>query len=84
MTSCRKTAVTTLLDNKSKNELILSKISGIDMKKKIEVVKETEEEKQARWAKQAKLARSFAKKAGVNMKKIAKERKSSLSSQFDY
>lgn len=54
------------------------------MKKKIEIVKETEEEKQARWAKQAKMARSFAKKAGVNMKKIAKERKSSLSSQFDY
>ena len=54
------------------------------MKKHVEKVKETEEEKKARWQKQAKMARSFAKNSGIDMKKIAKERKQSLSRQYDY
>lgn len=32
------------------------------------------EQKQARWEKQSKSAKSFAKQCGVNLKKIAKER----------
>lgn len=44
------------------------------MKEKREFVEETMEQKQARWEKQSKAAKSFAKQCGVNMKKIAKER----------
>jgi hypothetical protein len=44
------------------------------MKEKKEFVEETMEQKQARWEKQSKAAKSFAKQCGVNMKKIAKER----------
>ena len=44
------------------------------MKEKREFVEETPEQKQARWEKQSKSARSFAKQCGVNLKKIAKER----------
>jgi hypothetical protein len=44
------------------------------MKEKREFVEETMEQKQARWDKQCKAARSFAKQSGMNLKKIAKER----------
>ncbi len=44
------------------------------MKEKKEFVEETLEQKQARWAKQNKSAKSFAKQCGVSLKKIAKER----------
>lgn len=44
------------------------------MKEKREFVEETMEQKQARWEKQSKAAKSFAKQCGVNLKKIAKER----------
>jgi hypothetical protein len=45
------------------------------MKEKREFVEETMEQKQARWEKQSKSAKSFAKQCGVSLKKIAKERK---------
>lgn len=44
------------------------------MKEKRKFVEETMEQKQARWEKQSKSAKSFAKQCGVNLKKIAKER----------
>ena len=44
------------------------------MRKKEERVEETEEQKQARWDKQSKSAKSFAKQCGINMNKLAKER----------
>lgn len=44
------------------------------MKDKKEFIEETEEQKSARWNKQSKLARSFAKQCGVNLKKVADER----------
>jgi hypothetical protein len=44
------------------------------MKEKKEFVEETMEQKQARWEKQSKSAKSFAKQCGMNLKKIAKER----------
>ena len=49
-------------------------------KKKIMVERETEEQKQARWAKQRKMAKSFAKQAGVNLPKKVK----SQSEKYDY
>ena len=49
------------------------------MKKKKMFV-ETEEQKQARWAKQKKMAKSFAKQAGVNLPKKVK----SQSEKYDY
>ena len=44
------------------------------MKEKKEFVEETLEQKQARWEKQSKSAKSFAKQCGVNLKKISRER----------
>ena len=49
-------------------------------KKKVVVEKETQEQKEARWKKNLKMARSFAKQAGVKKeKKIEK-----LSDKYDY
>ncbi len=50
------------------------------MKKKMMVERETEEQKQARWAKQKKMAKSFAKQAGVNLPKKVKTQ----SEKYDY
>ena len=44
------------------------------MKKKEEFVKETEEQKQARWDKQQKLVKGLAKSCGIDQKKLEKER----------
>lgn len=44
------------------------------MKEKKEFVEETSEQKQARWKKQSKAARSMAKQCGINLKKLSKER----------
>ena len=49
-------------------------------KKKIMVERETEEQKKARWEKQRKMAKSFAKQAGVNLPKKVK----SQSEKYDY
>ena len=43
-------------------------------KQNTEFVEETQEQKDARWNKQTKTARSFAKQCGINLGKIAKER----------
>ena len=44
------------------------------MKKKEERIEETQEQKEARWNKQNKQAKAFAKMAGIDMKKIKRER----------
>ena len=49
-------------------------------KKKMFVERETEEQKKARWEKQRKMAKSFAKQAGVNLPKKVK----SQSEKYDY
>jgi hypothetical protein len=49
-------------------------------KKKMMVEMETEEQKQARWAKQKKMAKSFAKQAGVSLSKKVKTQ----SEKYDY
>jgi PhoPQ-activated pathogenicity-related protein len=36
---------------------------------------ETQEQKEARWAKQSKAAKTFAKSVGVNWKKISEDRR---------
>jgi hypothetical protein len=43
-------------------------------KEKKELVEETMEQKNARWAKQSKSALKFAKLAGLDVSKLAKER----------
>lgn len=43
-------------------------------KKREEFVEETEEQKQARWAKQQKMARGMAKTCGIDLKKLERER----------
>lgn len=51
------------------------------MKKRKEVKeKETEEQKNARWAKMRKMARSFAKQAGIKKEKTEKKQ----SEKYDY
>lgn len=51
------------------------------MKKRKEVKeKETEEQKQARWQKMRKMARSFAKQAGIKKEKTEKKQ----SEKYDY
>ena len=55
------------------------------MKEKKEHIEETEEQKNARWKKQAKAARSFAISSGIDLKKVARERRiSELSQNIDY
>lgn len=44
------------------------------MKEKKERIEETEEQKNARWKKQAKAARSFAISSGIDLKKVVRER----------
>ncbi len=51
------------------------------MKKHQEKNIETREEKEQRWAKQLKQARSFARQNGI---KVASSRKQTLSDKFDY
>lgn len=49
-------------------------------KKKVVIEKETQEQKEARWKKNLKMARSFAKQAGVKKeKKVEKQ-----SEKYDY
>ena len=43
-------------------------------KQKKEFVSETEEQKAERWARQSKRAKTFAKLAGIDMKKVKSER----------
>jgi hypothetical protein len=43
--------------------------------KKKEFVEETQEQKDARWKKQAKAAKSFAVSSGIDLKKVARERR---------
>jgi hypothetical protein len=51
------------------------------MKKRKEVKeKETEEQKQARWEKMRKMAKSFAKQAGIKKEKKVEK----LSDKYDY
>ena len=45
------------------------------MKEKKERIEETEEQKNARWKKQAKTARRFAISSGIDLKKVARERR---------
>lgn len=45
------------------------------MKEKKEYIEETQEQKNARWKKQAKTAKSFARCAGIDLKKVARERR---------
>ena len=55
------------------------------MKTKKEFVEETQEQKNARWKKQDKTAKSFARCAGIDLKKVARERRmSELSKNPDY
>lgn len=55
------------------------------MKEKKEHIEETQEQKNARWNKQAKAAKSFARCAGIDLKKVARERRiSELSRNLDY
>ena len=55
------------------------------MKEKKEFVEETAEQKDSRWKKQAKAAKSFARCAGIDLKKVARERRiSELSRNLDY
>lgn len=44
------------------------------MKKREEIVEETEEQKKARWEKQQKMARGLAKSCGIDLKKLERER----------
>ena len=44
------------------------------MKEKKERIEETQEQKDARWNKQAKAAKSFARCSGIDLKKVARER----------
>lgn len=44
-------------------------------KKKIPFVAETQDEKEARWARSQKLARSFARQSGLDKKAIAERQK---------
>jgi len=44
------------------------------MKKREEIVEETEEQKKARWEKQQKMARCLAKSCGIDHKKLERER----------
>ena len=46
-----------------------------NMKEKKEFVEETQEQKDARWKKQAKAAKSFAVSSGIDLKKVARERR---------
>lgn len=50
------------------------------MKKNSEKTVETAEEKENRWKKESKAARSFARQCGIKIKKKEK----TLSEQFDY
>lgn len=43
-------------------------------KQKKEFVSETEEQKAERWAKQSKQAKTFARLAGIDLKKVKRER----------
>ena len=43
-------------------------------KKKESFVEETEEQKKARWAKQSKQAKAFARIAGIDLKTVNRER----------
>lgn len=45
------------------------------MKEKTERIEETDEQKNSRWSKQAKAARSFARCSGIDLKKVARERR---------
>lgn len=45
------------------------------MKEKKEYIEETQEQKNARWKKQAKTAKSFARCAGIDLKKVVRERR---------
>lgn len=55
------------------------------MKEKNTYIEETQEQKNARWKKQAKTAKSFARCAGIDLKKVARERRmSELSKTPDY
>ena len=48
-------------------------------------VKETEEEKKARWEKNRKMAKSIAKMSGIDIRALAKERRGSKKgNSFDY
>lgn len=44
-------------------------------KKNTFISDETQEQKEARWAKQSKAAKTFAKAAGINWKKITEDRR---------
>lgn len=44
------------------------------MKKREEIVEETEEQKKARWEKQQKMARGLAKSCGIDLRKLERER----------
>lgn len=55
------------------------------MKEKNTYIEETQDQKNARWKKQAKTAKSFARCAGIDLKKVARERRmSELSKNPDY
>ena len=55
------------------------------MQEKKERIEETQEQKNARWKKQAKTAKSFARCAGIDLKKVARERRmAELSKNPDY
>lgn len=55
------------------------------MKEKNTYIEETVDQKNARWKKQAKTAKSFARCAGIDLKKVARERRmSELSKNPDY
>ena len=55
------------------------------MKEKKEHIEETQEQKNARWNKQAKAAKSFARCVGIDLKKVAQERRmAELSTNPDY
>lgn len=55
------------------------------MKEKNTYIEETADQKNARWKKQAKTAKSFARCAGIDLKKVARERRmTELSKKPDY
>lgn len=55
------------------------------MKEKNTYIEETADQKNARWKKQAKTAKSFARCAGIDLKKVARERHmAELSKNPDY
>lgn len=55
------------------------------MKEKKEHIEETQGQKNARWNKQAKAAKSFSRCAGIDLKKVARERRmTELSKKPDY